>query len=60
MKNTKEVPFFILLFLSMNLLWGQEYMITDFGAKPDGTTLNTKTIQTAIDKVSKKVFKNIF
>lgn len=54
MKNTKEVPFFILLFLSMNLLWGQEYMITDFGAKPDGTTLNTKTIQSAIDKVSKK------
>lgn len=30
--------------------WAKDYVITDLGAIPDGTALNTKVIQAAIDK----------
>jgi polygalacturonase len=36
-----------------NLPVNKEYNLLNYGAKPDGSTLNTKAIQTAIDDVSK-------
>jgi len=38
-----------LLLISQCVLIAQEYNILDFGAKPDGKTLNTLSIQSAID-----------
>lgn len=42
-----------LIFLTNIILWAQDYNIIDFGAKPDGITLNTGHIQSAIDKAYK-------
>ena len=39
------------LFLYWTGVQGKDYSIMDFGAKPDGVTLNTHTIQYAIDYV---------
>lgn len=43
---------FLLLVMLLVPLWGeaQTYNIKDFGAVPDGKTLNTKVIQSTIDK----------
>ena len=38
----------ILIFSQTNL-FSQDFNIQDFGAKPDGKTLNTSAIQSAID-----------
>lgn len=37
------------LILAPALLWGQSYNILDYGAKADGKTLNTSSIQAAIN-----------
>ena len=39
-------------FAGSALAAGTETLITSFGAKPDGTTINTKAIQSAIDKLA--------
>ena len=41
---------FLILILSISISYTQN-SITDFGAIPDGKTLNTQAIQTAIDKI---------
>lgn len=51
MKNIRvffTVTFFL---LSVSGIQAKEYNILDFGAKPDGRTMNTKFIQSAIDKL---------
>ncbi|MDD4661213.1 MAG: glycosyl hydrolase family 28-related protein, partial [Massilibacteroides sp.] len=41
----------LLCFISIGAQ-AKEYSVLDFGVKADGQTLNTKTLQTAIDRVS--------
>jgi hypothetical protein len=51
MSNVK-IYFAVTLFLLLAIhIQAKEYNIVDFGAKPDGSTLNTKSIQSAIDKL---------
>jgi hypothetical protein len=48
--NIKEILLFIsLLIFSPISMFGQDYNIVDFGAIPDGKTLNTEAIQSTID-----------
>lgn len=47
----KRILVLILLFTSVNS-FPQSFNITDFGAKADGETINTKLIQAAIDQCS--------
>lgn len=49
MKNTKHL-FVIIVLLSNSYTFSQTYNILDFGAKIDTTFLNTRAIQSAIDK----------
>ena len=46
----------VLLFMLLNSIgaWSQTYSITDFGAVPDGKTLNTSAIQKAINVCTEK------
>lgn len=46
--------FVIILFLSFCFASAQDFNVVDFGAKPDGKTLNTKAIQNAIDVAHKR------
>src|SRR5262245_53376962 len=46
--------FICILFISNSLLLAQDYNILDFGAVPDGKTMNTSAIQAAIDAAHKK------
>lgn len=48
------------LFLYWTGVQGKDYSIMDFGAKPDGVTLNTHTIQYAIDYVHTAGGENSF
>ncbi len=50
--NTIRIYFTATLLLLFTIcVQAKEYNILDFGAKPDGRTLNTKSIQSAIDKL---------
>lgn len=50
----KSICFILIISLSFsNYLFGEEYKITDFGAKPDTSILSTAFIQKAIEKCSK-------
>ena len=37
--------------LSSVQLWAKDYRVSDFGAVADGTTLNTRALQRAIDVI---------
>ena len=50
MKKTK-LFYFVFCLLCFNSLQAKDYFISDFGAKADGTTVNTRTIQRAIDMI---------
>jgi len=52
----KKLSFFLSIILSLALFnagFAKEYSVVDFGAVPDGFTLNTTAIQEAIDKAHK-------
>ena len=42
------------LLINQSILLAQDYNILDFGAVPDGKTMNTSAIQSAIDAAYKK------
>ncbi|MFT5725054.1 MAG: polygalacturonase [Bacteroidia bacterium] len=48
----RALVFFMVLILTNNNLFALDYNIKDFGAVPDGETLNTKQIQAAIDQAA--------
>ena len=48
----KKALLTLLLCAASQALFGVDYAATDFGARPDGTTLNTRSIQAAIDFAS--------
>ncbi len=52
MKNIKTLLIVALYILFAGGTQAEEYNILDFGAKPDGRTVNTKSIQLAIDKLN--------
>ncbi len=52
MKRLKTLALSLLLFSFSIIGFGQDFIITDYGAVPDGSTLNTQPIQAAIDKAT--------
>ncbi|MBA3649231.1 MAG: glycoside hydrolase family 28 protein [Chitinophagales bacterium] len=48
------VILFCFLIFNQHILSAKDYNIVDFGAVPDGKTMNTSAIQSAIDAASKK------
>lgn len=53
MRTIASLGFIFLLFTACSTQNYNQYVITDFGAKGDSSTLNTKFIQAAIDKAFK-------
>ncbi|MGI6048516.1 MAG: glycosyl hydrolase family 28-related protein, partial [Petrimonas sp.] len=51
MSKTSRILSILFIFLAFHIQ-AKDYNIADFGAKPDGKTINTRTIQRAIDYVS--------
>lgn len=54
MRYLRVIPYFALFFLLPICAGAASVSITDYGAKPDGTTMNTKAIQAAIDDLAAK------
>lgn len=52
MKRVKSVAIIICLLMSVVSLWGKDYQASMFGIKSDGITMNTRSIQKAIDFIS--------
>ena len=50
MNKIQYISAFFLFIFSCNIGFAQDVNIVDFGAIPDGVTLNTKAIQAAVDK----------
>ncbi len=52
--GSKKIIFIIVILLTVLTLSAQDYKASLFGIKSDGTTLNTRSIQKAIDFISEK------
>ena len=50
MRMKKLFALILCLFCSAQL-WAKDYQVADFGVVADGTTLNTRAIQRAIDLI---------
>ena len=52
MKILKKIVMMCFLIGAVAPVWAKDYQMTMFGIKSDGTTMNTRSIQKAIDFIS--------
>lgn len=51
----------IVVFLVVTIyIQAKDFVVTNFGVKPDGITINTTSIQSLIDRVNKKEVEESF
>ena len=53
MRKLRNAIAFMLIFTVASITQAKEYVVTTYGAKGDGTSINTKYIQSAIDQAHK-------